>query len=382
MPDTSSPPDVLTTDESALTFAIEAIHQGDVATGKQLLLRILRSDPYNDQAWLWLSATYTTVDQRKTCLLRALAINPDNHAAHLGLSKLQATANELTGPRLNEAAATESVKASPAVSMVQRPIQKPAWDESDKYRTTRRWYFALVAIVAVAWGIVLGWLLLGPPIPEAPAYPLEVGVSLTVILAPLFVAAAAVERALESTFNIIENNWRALVAYLGRGMRWLKSAETEVERARQWLADASGLYDRRMDGLVFEADQPRAGLTADIIQQMEEVKSVLAAAEKRLTEAEKNLNSLTASASYRKAKASACIIVGLLLGVIVARMTSLQMFAMLGVASVPAKLDVLLTGFVIGTGTYPLHSLVGMLQQFKDIFDSAKGTLARVNPTK
>jgi hypothetical protein len=379
MSNTSSSP---ATDESALAFAIDAINQGDLATGKQLLLRILRSDPYNDKAWLWLSATYTTVDQRKTCLLRALAINPDNQVAHLGLAKLQGSANELTGPNFNESEATESVKVNPAISVTHQPIQKPAWDERDKYKTTRRWYFVLIAIVAVAWGIVLGWLLLGPPIPEASAYPLEVGVSLTVILAPLFVAAAAVERALESTFNIIENNWRALVAYLGRGMRWLKSAETEVERARQWLADASGLYDQRMDGLIFEVDQPRAGLTADIVQQMEEVKSVLAAAEKRLTEAEKNLSSLTASASYRKAKSSACIIVGLLLGVIVARMTSLQMFAMLGVASVPAKLDVLLTGFVIGTGTYPLHSLVGMLQQFKDIFDSSKGTIARVNPTK
>ena len=67
---------------------------------------------------------------------------------------------------------------------------------------------------------------------------------------------------------------------------------------------------------------------------------------------------------------------------IVARLTSLQMFAMLGVASVPARLDVLLTGFVIGTGTYPLHSLVGMLQQVKDIFDSAKGSLGRVNSMK
>ncbi len=373
---------MLATDESALAFAIDAIIQGDVATGKQSLLRILRSDPYNDKAWLWLSATYTTVDQRKTCLLRALAINPNNQIARLGLAQLQGSANKLTGPRLNETVAAESVKVNAAVSVAHQPIQKPAWDERDKYRTTRRWYFALIAIVALAWGIVLGWVLLGPPIPEAAAYPLEVGVSLMVVLAPLFIAAAAVERALESTFNIIENNWHALVAYLGRGMRWLKSAEAEVERARQWLADASGLYDQRMDGLTFEADQPRAGLTADIVQQMEEVKSVLVAAEKRLTEAERNLSSLTASASYRKAKTSACIIVGLLLGVIVARMTSLQMFAMLGVASVPANLDVLLTGFVIGTGTYPLHSLVGMLQQFKDIFDSAKSTLARVNPAK
>jgi hypothetical protein len=274
------------------------------------------------------------------------------------------------------------VAVSSVGSVTYQPSQKPAWNERDKYRTTRRWYFLIISLVVVAWGVVLGWVLLGPPIPEAAAYPLEAGVNLTVLLAPLFVAAAAVERALESTFNIIENNWRAMVAYLGRGMRWLKSAETEVERARQWLAQASGSYDQRMDTLVFRADQPHAGLTADIVQQMEEVKSILTAAEKRLAEAESNLASLTASVSYRKAKSSACIVAGLLLGVIVARMTALQMFAMLGVAGVPARLDVLLTGFVIGTGTYPLHSLVGMLQQVKDIFDSAKGTLARVNSMK
>ncbi len=381
---TSPPPNTTVTDDPALQYAIEAISHGDMASGKQVLLRILRSNPRNEKAWLWLSDAYTSVEQRKMCLQRVLAINPDNQAARQRLAQLNAP-TKLSGDesRQRDAPASEqlavTVPATPPNPSLPRSL---AWDERDKYYTTRRWLFLLMTLLAVIWFFVLGWVLLGPPIPETVARPLEPGANLTVVLAPLFIAAAAVERALESIFNIIENNWRALVAYLGHGMRWLKSAETEVQRARQWLADASGVYDQRMEGLASESAQPAGGLAEGILQQMEETKSILVAAERRLAEAEKNLSNLTLSVSYKRAKATASIVLGLLLGVIVARMTSLQMFALLGLAEVPAKIDVLLTGLIIGSGSYPVHSLVGLLQQVKDIFDSAKGTLSRLNPTK
>jgi hypothetical protein len=58
----------------------------------------------------------------------------------------------------------------------------------------------------------------------------------------------------------------------------------------------------------------------------------------------------------------------LMLGVIVATVGQIKMFALLGIA-MPARIDVFATGIVIGSGSYPVHSLVGILQQGRDALD-------------
>src|SRR5687767_15405518 len=63
-----------------------------------------------------------------------------------------------------------------------------------------------------------------------------------------------------------------------------------------------------------------------------------------------------------------------MLGVIIAALAQLQMFALLGVSTVPARFDVLITGLIIGSGSYPVHSLVGILQQGKDTLVASRGT--------
>jgi hypothetical protein len=70
----------------------------------------------------------------------------------------------------------------------------------------------------------------------------------------------------------------------------------------------------------------------------------------------------------------------LMLGVIIARVGQLQMFAMLGIGIVPPQIDVLITGLVIGSGSYPVHSLVGILQQGKGAVDSVQSYLDRLAP--
>jgi hypothetical protein len=103
-------------------------------------------------------------------------------------------------------------------------------------------------------------------------------------------------------------------------------------------------------------------------------------AQARLESAEKNLADLTSSAKYASAKSAASVILGLMLGVIIAGIGQLQMFAMLGIGIVPAQIDVLITGLVIGSGSYPVHSLVGILQQGKGAVDSVKGYFNRLSP--
>src|SRR4030095_6432765 len=69
-----------------------------------------------------------------------------------------------------------------------------------------------------------------------------------------------------------------------------------------------------------------------------------------------------------------------MLGVVIAAIGQLQMFAMLGIGVVPSQIDVLITGLVIGSGSYPVHSLVGILQQSKNTVDSVKGYFNRLSP--
>jgi hypothetical protein len=254
----------------------------------------------------------------------------------------------------------------------------PTWSERDQFFKTRRWFRVLVGTVVVLWLVLIWWVLVSP-IKDAQALPLEVGANLTIVLAPVLAAAAAVERTLESIFNTIEGSWRTMVAYLGRGMRWLKNAETEVKQARQFLNDVSEKYNNELQSIQF-GEGSIASMTKDVQKKIDEANKLMALAHLRLEKAESDLAGVTSSESYGSAKAAASIVLGLMLGVIIAGIGQLQMFAMLGVAVVPSKIDVLVTGLVIGSGSYPVHSLVGILQQGKGAVDSLKGYFNRLAP--
>ena len=255
----------------------------------------------------------------------------------------------------------------------------PTWSAKDQFFKAQTWFRVLIAVVVILWFLLIGWVLFIAPIEKAEVSKLEVGATLTLVLAPVLVAATAVERTLESVFNMIEGSWHTMVAYLGRGLRWLKSAEVEVQQARQFLADASDKYNLEMQSL--QIGQTSISAITDTIRvKMEAANKMMVLAQKRLDDAESNLEAVTSSDSYISAKTAASIILGLMLGVIIAAVGQLQMFAMLGVAAVPARFDVFITGLVIGSGSYPVHSLVGILQQGKDTLDSAKGYFNRLSP--
>jgi hypothetical protein len=74
--------------QTPLQRAIDAIRSGDRIAGRRLLAQVLHADPQNVQAWLWMSEVADTGEQRRECLLRALAIDPGNQAARAGLARL------------------------------------------------------------------------------------------------------------------------------------------------------------------------------------------------------------------------------------------------------------------------------------------------------
>ncbi|MFN8598754.1 MAG: hypothetical protein U0559_21525 [Anaerolineae bacterium] len=280
---------------------------------------------------------------------------------------------------------------------------KRDWNEYAVRQRMRKWFVVLATAVGVISLGLIGWVLFVAPITKAEVTPLAVGADLTLVLAPILAAAAGVERLLETIFNVLEGAWRTMVAYLGYGMRWLKSAEGEVEQARQWLSNTTGLYtstlrsyNEKMDAFLKEinasntpvADLPEDvrktldGMTAEATKRTDDAKRLLEEAERRLADAEGKLAGVTSSADYISAKTAASIILGLMFGVIVAAVGQLQMFALLGIKAVPERIDVLITGLVIGSGSNPVHSLIGILQQGKDALDSVQSYLSQANRVK
>jgi hypothetical protein len=265
----------------------------------------------------------------------------------------------------------------------------PQWDEKWMRTRTRRLWFAGVGVIVGIWVFLLVWVLFLAQIEDAVTRPLEAGADLTMVLAPVMAAALGVERVLETMFNMIEGAWRTLVAYLGYGMRWLKSTQSEVAEARQWVQSMGtvynstlAVYNEKMKTMLADMnvsssvaslpDQLSAAvkeLRTEAEEKADSAKALLEDAQRRLKEAEDKLASVTNSPDYRSAKGAVTIVLGLMLGVIIAGIGQIQAFALLGIGAVPARIDVLITGLVIGSGSYPVHSLVGILQQSKDALD-------------
>jgi len=72
-----------------LQSAIASIRSGDKETGKLLLAEVIRDDPRNETAWLWMSGAVDSVEERLYCLDRVLQINSNNDAARRGRTHLQ-----------------------------------------------------------------------------------------------------------------------------------------------------------------------------------------------------------------------------------------------------------------------------------------------------
>lgn len=77
-----------------LQRASELIKSGQKKEGGELLIELLKDEPQNEQAWLWLAAAVRGREKKKECLNRVLTINPENAQAR----KLLATLEEIPSP--------------------------------------------------------------------------------------------------------------------------------------------------------------------------------------------------------------------------------------------------------------------------------------------
>jgi len=71
-----------------LIQAMTAKQSGDMTLAKQLLSQAIIQNPRNEGAWMLMSEVVEDIKLRRNCLERVLAINPDNAAANIALTRL------------------------------------------------------------------------------------------------------------------------------------------------------------------------------------------------------------------------------------------------------------------------------------------------------
>ncbi len=61
--------------EEAISSAVEAIHRGDLGQGRTTLSWVVREEPNNRLAWVWLAACVEEDSARDECYRRASEIS-------------------------------------------------------------------------------------------------------------------------------------------------------------------------------------------------------------------------------------------------------------------------------------------------------------------
>lgn len=118
-----------------LENAIQNIKTGKKNEGLRQLVEIVKSEPKNEQAWLWLGMALPEPAQQADCLKRVLLINPENERAAAMLQKLESEGVEVNAPMPPEPEKEEVKKPAepePALPMPEKeqaPAEssRPAW---------------------------------------------------------------------------------------------------------------------------------------------------------------------------------------------------------------------------------------------------------------
>ncbi len=196
---------------------------------------------------------------------------------------------------------------------------------------------------------------------------------IALLLAPLAAAATAIERLIEMVFDWYEGMVLSVGDLIGEGKGYLAFARDQVKVWKKTIAD---LRKNDNDG------NPK--------KLTNEEKSLLAEAEDALDGAQRRVAEFLKTPPYTSWKRMISLAAGIVLGIVVAFVAKLRMLAMIaalfgggggtGTAGVLGEVtrgfDMFLTGLIIGTGSAPVHSLIGLLQNTKNAVDEARALWA------
>jgi tetratricopeptide (TPR) repeat protein len=97
-------------DDELLQKAIGLVQMGDKNGAIEILRELVTKDPKNENAWLWLAASFDKPENKIHCLRKVLEINPDNQKAAQALKSL--TTIE---PDINQITDTNAHHNSPSI---------------------------------------------------------------------------------------------------------------------------------------------------------------------------------------------------------------------------------------------------------------------------
>lgn len=176
---------------------------------------------------------------------------------------------------------------------------------------------------------------------------------IAIALGPILALALAIERLIETIFDMFETQVENIAKKIKNTTEVMGSIESiqglyslQLKQAEESLRKALG------DPNIADAEKDK-------------LQTFLSQAQQRVYEAGDLLQNLSKDPIYVGWKRALSIWLGLVLGMVVAVFTDKGVFYYLGMG-VPRIFDMLITGFVLGAGSGPLHSLIGILQSAKD----------------
>jgi hypothetical protein len=212
----------------------------------------------------------------------------------------------------------------------------------------------------------LAWLFASKPLVTPGSLPEDIGKA----LGPILALALAIERLVETIFNIFENNVKQVAKYGSAGATGLNYLEQVTSLYYREMLSARKMLDTAVN---VSSDNSKPVDKGILIKYLED-------AEKRFTDASNRIFELPKDPQYVAWKRVISIWLGLFLGLLVAVFSDEGIFQHLNM-SVPRLMDMIITGFVIGAGSGPMHSLIGILQSAKSTLDNV-GSFTGLGPIK
>lgn len=216
-------------------------------------------------------------------------------------------------------------------------------------------HLSLVVVVILALLVVFsqvgdfGWFLDTKPVDSGPID------DIAVALAPLLALMLAIERLVETIFSYFESKLESVAKFSNIGVQNYKRMEAEL---RSGMAE----YQALVESLSGAAEDERPKIMAAISQTEAWMETINA-----------RIGGILKDPRYIAFKQRLSIWLGFALGFVVAILTDQGIFEYLQIG-VPRILDMVITGAVMGAGTGPMHSVLGVL-------DGLKGALQNFAPT-
>jgi hypothetical protein len=93
-----------------LEQAVAHIRAGEVEKARPLLIEVLKQNPRDENAWLWMSRCVTEIEQKRYCFEKVLKLNPQNQYAIRSLSYLNRPVSPAAQPKVSQEEPVQSVQ--------------------------------------------------------------------------------------------------------------------------------------------------------------------------------------------------------------------------------------------------------------------------------